>query len=82
MKSPPPLHYAVRMALENALEALDAGAAPCVPSGVVASLRLRRKMLREIADGFGPFRLKDAYELGDISRVLDALDRKVSDDAA
>ncbi len=82
MKSPPPLHYAVRMALEAALEALDAGAAPSMPSGVVASLRTRRKVLRERADGFGPFLLKDAFELGKIGRVLDALDRKVGHDAA
>ena len=69
------LHYALRMALENGLDALDAGRIPDIPSGSLVAIRNRR---HDLSAGFrrgeSDARARDQYRK--ISRLLDALDGK------
>lgn len=75
MTAIPPMHYAVTMALQDAIAALDAGEPLSVTSGVVASLKTRRAVLTEALSH--PHRdggyLKERAELACIARLLDAM---------
>jgi hypothetical protein len=73
------MHYAVKLALDDGLDALAAGRIPRVPSGAVASLKTRRTDL-EVALSKGKASLlldeqdEALAELNRIERLLDALE--------
>lgn len=73
------MHYAVRMALEDGIAALDAGKAAAIPSGVLTSLKVRRGALEAfLAYGKAPgpdehFAARERAELAVVARLLDAL---------
>ena len=80
MTFPAPMHYAVKMALDDGLAALDAGKTPCVPSGVAVSLKLRMVALEDALqeDPYHDAAESARRELRRIGRLVDALAGKSS----
>ena len=75
MTFPSPMHYAVAMALEDGLAALDAGKAPPVSSGVAVSLKLRLVALEDALqdDPYHDAAESARREVRRITRLLDGL---------